>query len=43
MRDIDVVIMFYRPSVRPLRSSIQWKRLIVIVSSPHCSPIILVL
>ena len=41
--NIDIEILSVRPSVCPLPSSILWKRLIVIVSSQHGSPIILVL
>ena len=41
-RDIDIGILFVRPSVCPSRSRIVSKRLnIVTVSSPHCSRIIL--
>jgi len=45
MRDIDIAILSVRPSVTYSRSGILWKRLdiIVIVSSPHGSLIILVL
>jgi len=41
--NIDIEILSVRPSVCPLPSGILWKRLIVIVSSQHGSPIILVL